>query len=51
MTKWLIRLACCIPIIAGTALIVKIFLIEPYAATVIEFDIIEAPMKKGDREI
>lgn len=51
MTNWLIRLSCCIPIIVGAALIVKTFLIAPYAVTVIEFDIIEAPMKKGDREI
>lgn len=51
MTNWLIRAAFCLPIIIGAALIIKIFLIEPYAVTMIEFDVIEAPMKKGDREI
>lgn len=47
---WLIRLACCIPLLLLVALTVKWYMVEPYSYSVIDFEIAPA-MKKGDREI
>lgn len=50
--SWLIRLACCIPLLMLLALTVKWKLIEPYSINVVNFDVEPEPVaKKGDREI
>lgn len=50
--SWTLRACISIPLLAILAIILKYYLIEPYSASVLEFDIEfeSIPMKKGDRE-
>lgn len=52
-STWLIRAVISVIFIALLAIILKYYLIEPYSASVLEFDVEfeSVPMKKGDREI
>lgn len=52
MMTWLIRAAISIPLLAVLAIILKYYLIEPYSANMLEFDVEfeSVPLKKGDKE-
>lgn len=52
MKSFLIRTIYITPILIGLAFAVKVYLIEPYKMSVIDFEVgVERVMKKGDREI
>lgn len=52
MKSWLIRAVLIAPVMIILALILKVYLIEPYGVSALEFEIeVEKVLKKGDREI